>query len=350
MSTGYSFKEVLEIMSPNWQNLSESAQGCSPSWLHQEIERKRTEEQPFLHLGLENPAHCPLQPFLHLGFARKQRTLLTVSYSPFSSRVFQGLENPAHCPLQPFLHLGFSRVQRTLLTVRCRHFFIEGFLGFRKPCSLSPVAISSSSVFQGLENPAHCPLQPFLHLGSVGFREPCRPSTTTKLTILTIFFHIRIATTFKLTIFFHPWVVITSKLTIFFHLRVVTTSKLTIFFHLRVVTTSKLTIFFHPRVVTTSKLTIFFHPRVVTTSGHHLVQLVAFQWVQIFSGRRSAVFSFQFCGFEILAIFFQNSSNFSQTYIFFKKSFAKFSNSSAKARNQKKNNKNLASCFLSFFL
>jgi hypothetical protein len=58
----------------------------------------------------------------------------------------------------------------------------------------------------------------------------CRPSTTTKLTTLTIFFHIR----------------------------VVTTSKLTIFFHLRVVKTSKLTIFFHPRVLTTSKLTIFF--------------------------------------------------------------------------------------------
>jgi hypothetical protein len=113
----------------------------------------------------------------------------------------------------------------------------------------------------------------------------CRPSTTTKLTILTIFFHPRVVTTFKLTIFFHPWVVTPSKLTIFFHPRVVTTfkltiffhprvvttSKLTIFFHLRVVTTSKLTIFFHPRVVTTSKLTIFFHPLVVTTSGHHLV-------------------------------------------------------------------------------
>ncbi len=100
----------------------------------------------------------------------------------------------------------------------------------------------------------------------------CRPSTT------------------KLTIFFHIQVVTTSKLTIFFHLRVVTTSKLTIFFQPRVVTTSKLTIFFHPQVVTTSKLTIFFHPLVVTTSGHHLVQLVAFQWVQIFSGRRSKTF------------------------------------------------------------
>ncbi len=55
--------------------------------------------------------------------------------------------------------------------------------------------------------------------------------------------------------------------------------------------TTKLTIFFHPRVVTTSKLTIFFHPLVVTTSGHHLMQLVAFQWVQIFSGRRSNKFS-----------------------------------------------------------
>jgi hypothetical protein len=78
----------------------------------------------------------------------------------------------------------------------------------------------------------------------------CRPSTTTKLTTLTSFFHIRVVTTSKLTIFFHP--------------RVVTTSKLTIFFHPRIVTTSKLTIFFHPRVVTTSKLTIVFHPLVVT--------------------------------------------------------------------------------------
>jgi hypothetical protein len=76
------------------------------------------------------------------------------------------------------------------------------------------------------------------------FVKTFRPSTTTKLTTLTIFFHIRVVTTFKLTIFFHP--------------RVVTTSKLTIFFHPRVVTTSKLTIFFHPRVVTTFKLTIFF--------------------------------------------------------------------------------------------
>jgi hypothetical protein len=58
------------------------------------------------------------------------------------------------------------------------------------------------------------------------------------------------------------------------HYRPSTTTKLTtltIFFHIQVVTTSKLTIFFHPRVVTTSKLTIFFHPLVVTTSGHHLV-------------------------------------------------------------------------------
>ncbi len=85
-----------------------------------------------------------------------------------------------------------------------------------------------------------------------------RPSTTTKLTTFTTFFHIRVVTTCKLTFFFHPRVVTTSKLTIFFHPRVVTTSKLTIFFHPRVVTTSKLTIFFHPRVVTTSKLTIFF--------------------------------------------------------------------------------------------
>jgi hypothetical protein len=76
------------------------------------------------------------------------------------------------------------------------------------------------------------------------FLKDSRPSTTTKLTTLTIFFHIRVVTTSKLTIFFHP--------------RVVTTSKLTNFFHPRVVTTSKLTIFFHPRVVTTSKLTIFF--------------------------------------------------------------------------------------------
>jgi hypothetical protein len=52
----------------------------------------------------------------------------------------------------------------------------------------------------------------------------CRPSTTTKLTTLTIFFHIRVVTTSKLTIFFHPRVVTTSKLTIFFHPRVVTTS------------------------------------------------------------------------------------------------------------------------------
>jgi len=64
----------------------------------------------------------------------------------------------------------------------------------------------------------------------------CRPSTTTKLTTLTIFFHIQVVTTSKLTIFFHLQVVTTSKLTIFFHLQVVTTSKLTIFFHLRVVT------------------------------------------------------------------------------------------------------------------
>ncbi len=85
-----------------------------------------------------------------------------------------------------------------------------------------------------------------------------RPSTTTKLTTLTIFFHIQVVTTSKLTIFLHLWVVTTSKLTIFLHLWVVTTSKLTIFFHPQVVTTSKLTIFFHPRVVTTSKLTIFF--------------------------------------------------------------------------------------------
>ncbi len=83
----------------------------------------------------------------------------------------------------------------------------------------------------------------------------------------------------------------TTKLTIFFYPRVVTTSKLTIFFHPRVVTTSKLTIFFHPRVVTTSKLTIFFHPLVVTRGCHHQRQLVAFQRVQIFSGRRFGIFS-----------------------------------------------------------
>jgi hypothetical protein len=43
-----------------------------------------------------------------------------------------------------------------------------------------------------------------------------RPSTTTKLTILTFFFHIRVVTTSKLTIFFHPRVVTTSKLIFFF--------------------------------------------------------------------------------------------------------------------------------------
>ncbi len=52
--------------------------------------------------------------------------------------------------------------------------------------------------------------------------ECCRPSTTTKLTTLTFFFHIQVVTTSKLTIFFHPRVVTTSKLTIFFHPRVVT--------------------------------------------------------------------------------------------------------------------------------
>ncbi len=78
-----------------------------------------------------------------------------------------------------------------------------------------------------------------------------KPSTTTKLTILTIFFHIQVVTTSKLTIFFHP----------------------------RVVTTSKLTIFFHPRVVTTSKLTIFFHPQVVTIC---FVQLQSYQDVELF--------------------------------------------------------------------
>jgi hypothetical protein len=98
-----------------------------------------------------------------------------------------------------------------------------------------------------------------------------RPSTTTKLTILTIFFHIRVVTISKLTIFFHPRVVTTFKLTIFFHPRVVTISKLTIFFHPRVVTTFKLTIFFHPRVVTTSKLTFFFSSSNFHSSGHHLV-------------------------------------------------------------------------------
>ncbi len=46
-----------------------------------------------------------------------------------------------------------------------------------------------------------------------------RPSTTTKLTTLTIFFHIRVVTISKLTIFFHLWVVTTSKLTIFFILQ-----------------------------------------------------------------------------------------------------------------------------------
>jgi hypothetical protein len=91
------------------------------------------------------------------------------------------------------------------------------------------------------------PLTPLCMRGLIsptGRHQPFRPSTTTKLTTLTFFFHIRVVTTFELTIFFHP--------------RVVTTFKLTIFFHPRVVTTSNVTIFFHPRVVTTSKLTIFF--------------------------------------------------------------------------------------------
>jgi hypothetical protein len=109
--------------------------------------------------------------------------------------------------------------------------------------------------------------------------KPFRPSTTTKLTTLIYFFHIRVVTTSKLTFFFHPRVVTTSKLTIFFHPRIVTTSKLTIYFHPRVVTTSKLTIYFHPRVVTTSKLTIFFHPRVVTIC---FVQLQSYQDVELF--------------------------------------------------------------------
>ncbi len=46
----------------------------------------------------------------------------------------------------------------------------------------------------------------------VGYiKKDCRPPTTTKLTTLTIFFHIRVVTTSKLTIFFHPLVVTTSS-------------------------------------------------------------------------------------------------------------------------------------------